>query len=105
MKSHLSEPGLVVENLKLQQNLCQPVVVADDEFGLGGGQHPLLLLEDLHGLLDAAVKLTGPQDSARDGGQVTADGGLILLFVINPRDHLNVPPIVLKDLLILLINS
>ena len=59
------------------------------------------LLKEVHGLLDSAVQLPGPHDPARHGGQVPADGGGQLLLGVGAGHHLDVPAVVLQDVLVL----
>jgi len=63
------------------------------------------LLEEVHGLLDPAVQLAGPHDPARHGGQVPADGGVQLLLAVGAGHHVDVPAVLLQDVLVLLLHA
>ena len=52
----------MVEHLELEQHLGQFVVVLDDLLGVGSQHDGRVLLEDLHGLLDAPEQLPRPRD-------------------------------------------
>ena len=62
-------------------------------------------MEQVHGLLDPAVQLPGPHDASRHGGQVPAHGGVQLLPGVGAGHHLNVPAVVLQDVLVLVLDA
>ena len=63
------------------------------------------LLEEVHGLLDPPVQLPRPHDPARHGRQVPADGGVQLLPGVGAGHHLDVPAVVLQDVLVLVLDA
>lgn len=102
---HLLKPGPVVEDLKLQEDLAYPVVIADHWLGLFSPQHKGLLLEEFHWLLQPLEQLPGPQDLPSDGRLVPSQRRIIFLFRIQLRNQVNLSPKILKNDLVFFLNT
>lgn len=95
----------MVEDLKLQEDLAYPVVIADHWLGLLSPQHKGLLLEEFHWLLQSMEELPGPQDLPSNGRLVPSQRRIIFLFRIQLRNQIDLSPKILKNYLVFFINT
>lgn len=95
----------MVEDLKLQEDLAYPVVIADHWLGLLSPQHKGLLLEEFHWLLQPMEELPGPQDLPSNGRLVPSQRRIIFLFRIQLRNQVDLCPKILKNYLVFFINT
>mmetsp|Transcript_23248 Transcript_23248/g.48265 ORF Transcript_23248/g.48265 Transcript_23248/m.48265 type:complete len:321 (-) Transcript_23248:1451-2413(-) len=91
------DPSLVPQVLKSDECTGNLVVHLDDPLGVLPGEHVLIGLELLHGLLDTLQEVTRPGDVTGDGGKVARNWGIMLLFLVKLLDRLKLHPVILED--------